>query len=166
MHQADVGEYTPERIEEHVEVRMRRQTLLTRDPPLQLSVVIDEAVLHREVGGPAVMGTQLDHLVEMAMRPNVMLQVIPYKAGAHPAMDSTFNILDFGEAASSLVYVEGLMGFLYIEKPEDINRFREIFEYLHNLALSPQDSVELVTKTRARAQYNSAALLASGDSGK
>jgi transcriptional regulator with XRE-family HTH domain len=164
MHQADVGEYTPERIEEHVEVRMRRQALLTRDPPLQLSVVIDEAVLHREVGGPGVMGAQLEHLVEVAKLPNVMLQVIPYKAGAHPAMDSTFDILDFGEAASSLVYVEGLMGFLYIERPEDINRFRGIFEYLQSLALNPQDSIELMTKIRA--QYNSATLLASGDSGK
>jgi hypothetical protein len=93
-----------------------------------------------------------------------MLQVIPYKAGAHPAMDSTFDILDFGEAASSLVYVEGLMGFLYIERPEDISRFRKIFEYLQNLALNPRDSIELMTKIRA--QYNSATLLASGDSGK
>jgi transcriptional regulator with XRE-family HTH domain len=156
MHEADLAEeYTPERIEEHVEVRMRRQNLLTReDPPLQLSVVLDEAVLHRAVGGPAVMGAQLDRLIEAAKLPNVTIQVIPYATGAHPAMDSMFDILDFGNTAPNVVYVEGLMGFIYVERPEDINRYRKVFEHLRTVALTPQESAELMAK--ARAQYKGA----------
>jgi hypothetical protein len=162
MHEADWAEYTPERIEEHVEVRMRRQNLLAReDPPLRLSVVLDEAVLHRAVGGPTVMGAQLDRLIEAAKLPNVTIQVIPYITGAHPAMDGMFGILDFGNTAPSVVYVEGLMGFIYIEKPEDINRYRKVFEHLRNLALAPQESTELMAKVRA--QYKGATLDAPRD---
>jgi hypothetical protein len=156
MHEADVGEYTPERIETHVEVRMRRQNLLTRaDSPLQFSVVLDEAVLHRAVGGPAVMGAQLDRLIEAAKLPNVTIQVISYNTGAHPAMGSAFDVMDFGNTAPSVVYVEGLMGFIYIERPEDINRYRKVFEYLRTVALNSRDSVELMAK--ARAQHKGAA---------
>jgi hypothetical protein len=162
MHEADFAEYTPERIEEHVEVRMRRQTLLTReDSPLQLSTILDEAVLHRAVGGTAVMRAQLDRLIEAAKLPNVTIQVIPYITGAHPAMDSMFGILDFGNTAPSVVYVEGLMGFIYIEKPEDINRYRKVFEHLRSVALAPQESTELMAKVRA--QYKGATLDAPRD---
>jgi transcriptional regulator with XRE-family HTH domain len=145
IHKAGFAEYTPERIEEHVEVRMRRQTLLTReDLPLQLSVVLDEAVLHRAGGGPAVMGAQLDRLIEAAKLPNVTIHIIPYGTGAHPAMDNMFGILDFEDTAPSVVYVEGLMGFIYIERPEDVNRYRNVFEHLRTTALSPKESIELI----------------------
>jgi transcriptional regulator with XRE-family HTH domain len=162
MHEADLAEYTPERIEEHVEVRMRRQNLLTReDPSLELSVVLDEAVLHRAVGGPAVMGAQLDRLIEAAKLPNVTIQTISYGAGAHPAMDSMFDILDFGNTAPNVVYVEGLMGFIYVERPEDIDRYRRVFEHLRTVALTPEESVQLMAKVRA--QYKGATLAARRD---
>ena len=84
--------------------------MLTREPPPELGAVFDEAVLHRAVGGSAVMGGQLQHLIEVAKMPKVTLQVIPYSTGAHPAMDSMFTIVEFGGVAPSVVYVEGLMG--------------------------------------------------------
>jgi transcriptional regulator with XRE-family HTH domain len=149
MYQAGFEEYTQEKIEEHVEVRLRRQNLLTRDPPLQMSVVLDEAVLHRTVGGPAVMGAQLEHLVEVAQRPHVTIQIIPYTIGAHTAMDSNFNILEFGDVAPSMVYVEGLIGWIYIERAQDISRYRQVHEHLRTVALDLRESMELITKVRA-----------------
>jgi hypothetical protein len=118
---------------------------------MQLKAIIDEAVLHRAVGGPEVMGAQLDHLVEMAQMPNVTLEVISFAVGAHPAMDSNFTLLDF-EVVPSVVYVEGLMGWLYIERPQEIARYRQVFDYLHAAALSNEDTIELIREIRAR--YN------------
>jgi transcriptional regulator with XRE-family HTH domain len=138
-----------ERAEELVEVKRRRQTRLAGDPPLPLQVILDEAVLHRAVGGPAVMGAQLEHLVEATEIHNVTIQVIPYSAGAHAAMDSTFTILEFPGSVPTVVYVEGLVGWIYIERPQDVARYEHIFELLQNSALSPRDSMELIAKVSA-----------------
>jgi hypothetical protein len=107
---------------------------------------MDEAVLHRVVGGPAVMSAQLRHLVNMTELPNATIQVIPYDAGAHPALESTFYILDFGEAVPSVIYVEGLVGWIYFERTEDIDRYRRVFERLNGIALSPEESIKVMTK--------------------
>ena len=148
------AEFTPERIGEHIDVRLRRQQVLTRNPPLRLSAVFDEAVLHRVVGGPAVMGSQLRHLVELGRRRNVTLQVIPYSAGAHPAMDNMFTILEFEDVAPAVVYVESLMGGLYHEREAEIDRYRRVFEYSQNIALSPKETIGLISEISA--QYASA----------
>jgi transcriptional regulator with XRE-family HTH domain len=148
------AEFTPERADELIEVRLRRQQVLSRDPPLKLEAVFDEAVLHRLVGGRAVMAAQLQHLVEVAKRPNVTLQVIPYDAGAHPAMDSMFTLVEFDGVAPSVVYVEGLMGWLYIEREHEVTRYKQILEYLRNIALNPKETIKLVSEIGV--QYNSA----------
>jgi transcriptional regulator with XRE-family HTH domain len=158
MYEAGVPKFTPERIDEHIEVRLRRQRLLAQNPPLRLDVILDEAVLHRVVGGPAVMRAQLERLIEVSKRPNVTMQVIPYSAGAHPAMDSTFNILEFTGSVPSVVYVEGLVGWIYVERPQDIDRYQQVFEHLRTVALSPQGSIELLA--RIDAGYNNPAILA------
>jgi transcriptional regulator with XRE-family HTH domain len=150
IHEGGFQEYEPGRIDEHVAVRTRRQRLLNRDPPLHVAVVLDEAVLHREVGGPAVMSEQLQHFVDMAKLPTVTIQVIPFSAGAHPAMDSMFDILEFAGSAPSVVYVEGLMGWLYLERVADISRYVRIFELLCSVALAPKESIELIQEMQAR----------------
>jgi hypothetical protein len=133
-----------ERIDELVEVRLRRQELLKRDPPLIISAIIDEAALHRAVGGPATMAAQLAHLVELDALSSVTLRVISYAAGAHAAMDSMFRILEFGAQTPSVVYVEGLVGRIYLDQPKDIDRYEEIFESLSGIALTPKGSIELI----------------------
>jgi heme exporter protein D len=150
MHKTFVPELPPERIEEFVEVRLTRQRLLTRDPPLRLVAVLDEAVLQRAVGGPAVMAEQLDLLLKAAQEPNITIRVIPNAAGAHPAMDSNFNILEFSNDAPQVVYVEGLVGYLYLERPQDITRYREIFENLLKISSTPQESIELISEMWTR----------------
>jgi hypothetical protein len=93
-------------------------------------------------------------MVEATKLPNVTIQVIPFSAGAHPAMESSFDILDFSEQAPSLVYVEGLIGFMYLERPQDLQRYEQVFERLRDIALSPQESIELMKQMAA--QYNRA----------
>jgi transcriptional regulator with XRE-family HTH domain len=155
------AEFSSERANELVEVRIRRQQVLTRDPALQLLAVLDEAVLHREVGGPAVMAAQLRHLITTANLPNVTLQVIPYSAGAHPAMENMFNIIEFGDVAPRVVYVEGLMGWLFIEREHDVARYAEVFKYLCDLALDPQETIELIAEIEIGMRHNSASHSAS-----
>lgn len=156
LHEADMQNYSPERVEAAVEVRLKRQQILTRNPPLQLSVVLDEAVLHRVVGGPAVMGEQLDRLIAAGKLTNVTINVIPFTVGAHPAMDSLFEILDFGATAPPVVYVEGLMGYIYLDRAQDISRYAQVFDHLRSLALTPEESAGLIAKIRA--QYKSVTL--------
>jgi transcriptional regulator with XRE-family HTH domain len=159
MHKTAVPVLTAERIEEFVEVRLTRQRkLLERDPPLRLIAVIDEAMLHRAVGGPDVMTEQMDRLVESARQPNITIRVIPLEFGAHPAMDSNFNILEF-DAAPSVVYVEGLVGWIYVERPQDLARYKEVFESLLSVSLSPQESIELMSAVGARYKGRTAEVL-------
>lgn len=143
-----IPQVSPARADELVEVKLRRQGVLAKEPALRFAAVIDEAVLHRAVGSPAGMGAQLDRLIEVTKFHNVTIQVIPYGVGAHPAMDSTFTILDFTEPVPSVVYVEGLIGSIYVERPQDIARYERVFDYLCNTALSPKDSIELIAKVK------------------
>ena len=157
MHEAVVPRLAPERVDELVQVRMRRQRLLAREPPLFISAVMDEAALHRAVGGPAVMAAQLERLIEVTRTPSVTVQVVPFAAGAHPAMDSTFRILKFTSPLPDVVYVEGLSGRFLIERSDQIGTYYETFEYLCSAALSPQDSIELIA--RIGASYQEASIL-------
>ena len=145
-----VPEVSAERTEELVEVKRRRQGRLSGEPPLPLSVILDEAVLHRTVGGPVAMARQLERLIEATGIYQVTIQVIPYSAGAHAAMDSTFTIMEFADAVlPTVVYVEGLVGWIYIERPQDVARYTQVFDRLCDSALSPQDSIELIGKVSA-----------------
>jgi hypothetical protein len=116
------------------------------------------------VGGPKVMATQLDHLIELSGQPNVTMQVIPYTVGAHPAMNSTFNILEFAGPVPSVVYVEGLVGWIYVERPQEVCRYQQVFERLRTVSLSPQESIELIAKIGA-GYKDQAVLTRPGESG-
>lgn len=154
MYESGVPQFTPERIDEQIKVRLTRQQSLTRDPTLQFWTLLDEPVLHRLVGGYRIMRDQLQRMVEAAQLPNVTIQIIPFSAGAHPAMESSFDILEFGTIAPSLVYVEGLIGYMYLERPQDLQRYDLVFERLRDIALNPQESIELIAEMAAR--YNRA----------
>jgi transcriptional regulator with XRE-family HTH domain len=158
MHEANVPKIPPERIEQLIEVRLTRQQRLVEEPPLRVEAVLDEALLHRMVGGAVVMAAQLERLIELSGQPNVTMQVIPYSVGAHPAMNSTFNILDFVGPAPTVVYVEGLVGWIYVERPHDVERYRQVFNHLRAVSLSPQESIELIA--RISAGYKSPAVFA------
>jgi transcriptional regulator with XRE-family HTH domain len=134
-------------VERLVELRLARQALLERDSPPRLYVVVNEAVLCRRVGGTKVMREQLRHLMEMARRPNVTVQVLPYTAGAHPAMTGSFIMLHFpSDGGEPTIFVEVDSGALYPDRPSDFERRTWMFGRLRDLALSHTKSMALVTR--------------------
>lgn len=132
---------TDERIAQLAESRQERQKLVTGDPGLQLWTVLDEAVVTRVIGNREIMHRQLRFLIDRAALPNVDIQLIPFEAGAHAALNSTFEILHFEEAAPDIVYVEGLLGQHYLEGPKELTRYRRVFDQLRAIALGPRDSI-------------------------
>jgi transcriptional regulator with XRE-family HTH domain len=139
-------------INRDVTVRMIRQERLNSpDRPVELLAVIDEPVLHRPVGGTAVMRAQLAHLVEAAALGTVTLQVLPTGIGAHPGIDGAFTVLSFeGLGEPDMGYVEHPMGSTHIEKGEDVKRARLVFDHLRTVAYSPAESVALIEQVAAQ----------------
>ena len=149
-----VPKMDPHILLERVKARMRRQERLEEDDPPRYRVLLDEAVLHRAVGGPTVMADQLDKVLQAERHGKVTVQVVSFDSGAHAAQDSNFTLFEFAANTnqSPVVSVEGLTGMQYLEKSADIIRYREAIEYLGDSALSPRDSVVLVAeKQRAYA---------------
>jgi transcriptional regulator with XRE-family HTH domain len=141
-------EATPEQIDKRTDIRMVRQDLI-KDPdsPLRLWAVIDEAALHREVGSPATMREQLEHLIERSFQPHITVQVLPYSVGAHPGMSGTFSILEFQDALdANVVYLEGVTSDLYLEKETDVRLYSMMYEHLRAQALNPDHTRDLIDK--------------------
>jgi len=134
-------------IERRVELRKSRQSFLARGEYPALWVVLDEAALRREVGGPEVMRAQLLRLVEATSIPNVTLQVLPFAAGAHSGMDGQFTVFSFAEAADQdVVYIENTTSDLYRESTDAIRRYNLLFDHLRAKALDPAHSAEFFAK--------------------
>lgn len=126
-----------------VGLRVRRQGVLTRPvAPLRLTVVLDEAVLRRVVGGPQAMADQVAHLIAASRRPNVVLQVLPFDRGAHAGMAGGFSIMSFPWATDAgLGFLESAWSVgVYFEQPHEIEMQRRAFRKLCDLALPPEDS--------------------------
>jgi Domain of unknown function (DUF5753) len=141
---------SPDPLEQRVEARLRRHELLEKQSPPRYRALLDEAVLHREFGGPQVMAAQLDRILKSVSDERVTVQVIPFDAGAHASIDSNFVILEFDEESHQrpVIYVEGLFTNRYQERPAEIARYREAAEYLRDAALSPRDSTSLISQIR------------------
>jgi transcriptional regulator with XRE-family HTH domain len=135
----------PDAVGRGVSARLARQAVLVREPPPQLSVVIDEAVLRRQVGGLDVMRRQLLRLIEASERPNTTIQVLPFSVGAHPGVAGSFEILAFGGgSASPLVYCEDLTGGVIRDSPTDLRRYQVAFAALRDASLSPAETRSMV----------------------
>ncbi|MDH2389029.1 MULTISPECIES: helix-turn-helix domain-containing protein [Streptomyces] len=139
----------PSDIEKRVNVRMRRQERI-REPehPLRLWAVVDEAALRRVVGDRRMMREQLEHLVEMSQQPHVTVQVLPFDMGAHPGINGQYAILEFPDASdSSVVYIEGVTSDLYLEKPNDVQKYTVMYEHLRAQALNVDQSRQFIADT-------------------
>ena len=135
----------PAILQYRTEARLRRQDLLAQEQPPRYHALVDEAVLHRRVGGASVMAEQLDKMLKLTRDGKATLRVIPFAAGAHGSSDSNFEFLEFEDAAlPTVVFVEGLYTNSYEERPEAVGRYREAIGYLGEQALSPQDSLDLI----------------------
>jgi transcriptional regulator with XRE-family HTH domain len=148
IHLAGIPRLDDTAIGERIEERHTRQQLLTRANSPQVEVVLDEAVLHRPLGGATVMREQLDRILVAAKYPNVTFRVVPFNVGAHPALESNFIVLEFAGLAPTIVYVEGLIGQLYMERQQEVDHYLQVVSQLRDMALSPKDSVAFVARIR------------------
>jgi transcriptional regulator with XRE-family HTH domain len=134
-----------EEIDRRVELRLRRQDLLDQERPPRMRVLLDDAVLGRPVGGPAVMAAQRRRLLADADRPAVTIQVLEVGAGAHAGMDGPFTIFGFpAPAERDVVALDSAADALYLEGAEDVARYRRVFELLLPAARSPKDSAAII----------------------
>ncbi len=132
-------------VEDRVRLRLARQELLRQEDPVDFWCILDEAVLQRPVAGSEVMRQQLEHLISAAEWPNVTLQILPLEAGAHPGMEGSFVLLRFPhEADADTVYVTMATGGVFQEKPDELQRYSVIFDYLVAAALTPAASTALI----------------------
>jgi transcriptional regulator with XRE-family HTH domain len=132
-------------IERWVTLRLRRQELFGRPDPPNVWSVMDEAVLRRPVGAPAVMRAQFRHLVEVAELLNVTLQVIPFHRGAHAGESGSFTVLRFEERdLPDVVYLEQLTNAVYLEQRSDVERYLEVVDEISSQALTPEETTRLI----------------------
>jgi transcriptional regulator with XRE-family HTH domain len=136
---------TEDQLDDVVEARLARQAILDRANPPTLWAVIDEAVLHREVGGPRGMYDQLMHLADMSDRPNITLQVIPYSSGLHVGLNGSFVIADFDDAPP-VAFLDTVTDGQTIEEPSTVAKVTFLFDTLRSEALSRKASKDLVIK--------------------
>ena len=138
-----LGYSNPKEINRRVHLRMARQAVLTRPDPPSLSVVLDEALLRRPIGGPAAMRAQLRHLIELSQRPNVTVQVIPFQAGGHAAAGGPFSLLRFADSdMPDVVFLEQLNSAQYLDKPDVVDGYLAVMEQLSSGAMTPAATVK------------------------
>jgi transcriptional regulator with XRE-family HTH domain len=143
--EAVAPDFVAEDVDKLVSARVARQQLLTSDEPPRFRTVLDESVLHRVVGGPAVMLAQFEHLLEASELPAVSLQVLPYEAGALPAGLSKFILLEFAQPGlPDVVFIEGLSGNLYLDDPKEVGTYTAAFSTLTEVALSEDQTRDMI----------------------
>jgi transcriptional regulator with XRE-family HTH domain len=138
-------------IERRVEVRLRRQDVIFKsEEPLRLNVVLDEAALRREAGGPAMMAGQVQRLIEASAHPRVRIQVLTFAQGSHVGMAGSFGIFSFpGDPGGDIGFVDTMAGSLFIERRAEVAAARDAFDELSAQALSREDTLALLTEVCA-----------------
>ncbi|WP_414168164.1 helix-turn-helix domain-containing protein [Streptoverticillium reticulum] len=136
---------TPEEIEEKVAARLARKSVLTKEDPPLLWSVLDEAVVRRPIGGPAVMREQLVYVLEASTAPNVEVQVLPFAAGAHSVLGGSLTLFSF-DNAPTLAYLEGDSTGQLVRDRKTVARYSHRYDLVHAAALSPAASARLIEK--------------------
>ncbi|TCB96640.1 XRE family transcriptional regulator [Micromonospora zingiberis] len=140
------GLFASDEIEQQVTNRLDRQAALIRDRPPLLSVVIDEHVLRRRIGGPEVMREQLLQLVKLGKTlPRVRIQVVPLTAGSYAGLSGPF-VLATSAAGDDVIYLEGQRHGQVIDRPEYVQQMVEVWESIRGEALSQQQSLDLIAE--------------------
>jgi transcriptional regulator with XRE-family HTH domain len=142
---------TPEKADRLLELRMQRQKLLEQPDPPPQSFVIDESVLRRRVESDEVMAAQLDRLIELAARPAITIQVLPFSAGPAYGMQTPFVIHKLADEDDlDVLYLEGPRGDTIVADDEaEIRRYEHAFEELQQMALSAADTVTFIKELRS-----------------
>ncbi|MFF2377205.1 helix-turn-helix domain-containing protein [Streptomyces xiamenensis] len=134
-------------MEKAVEVRMTRQKVLTDEAAPQFICLLDEATLHRQVGGPETQAAQLRHLLTVSNPPALTIRVLPYHGGVHAGVDGGFKLFSYPSPTSmEFAFVEYLGGHIFVEGDTAVSAFRHTAERLQDQALSSDDSMKLITR--------------------
>jgi transcriptional regulator with XRE-family HTH domain len=134
-------------VERRVELRLRRQQILTSPNPTRLWAVIDEAALWRPIGGSDVARAQLRALLDFARLQHITVQVMPFRVGGHAGEAGAFTILRFPEPElHDIAYLEQLTGAMYLEKDDDMDHYGAAMERLCVQSASPEESMDLISK--------------------
>jgi Predicted transcriptional regulators len=140
-------------INRKIDFRVARQARITDSGSLRLWCILNEAVIRRPVGDGDTMRAQLRHLIEMSQRPNITLQVLPFEAGPHPAMDGSFVIVGFPESADpDVVYLENQVSSLYLEDSAAVDRYNAVYNHLRAKALNPDQTRRLLAQAAEEIQ--------------
>jgi transcriptional regulator with XRE-family HTH domain len=138
-------------MEKFLRLRMERQERLRGDDPLVLRVILVEAALYTEVGGPAVLRAQLEHLITLhETANNIELRVLPFAAGGHPAVGCNYTVLGFpgaeGKAEPEVVYTENVVNFVLQDDKDEVDRFQHVYDRVWRMTLEPFASAELIRR--------------------
>jgi transcriptional regulator with XRE-family HTH domain len=148
--QAPPAAASPEEVSRRIAVRLARQERLTADDPPEYWAVLNEAVIRRAPGDAQAMRAQLEHIAAVAELPHVSVQVLPFSAGVHAAMEGAFSTLSFPDATDpDIVYMENQAGSLYLEEQAEIDRYTRMFSHLIAKALDPEESRRLIARMAA-----------------
>ena len=142
------GEKSPsERVAALIELRTRRRDLLTSDNAPNFHFALDESVIRRLVGSPAITSRQLMHLVNVSEQSNVTIQVVPFTAGLHPGMKGPFEIVQFADAPDeNILFLETPGGDIISDDQKETQNNIEAFNRIAEISLGPSDSVERLRK--------------------
>lgn len=140
---ADKPEYTKDEFDRDTAVRIARQAILGSEHLQNLWVILDEAVLRRPVGGKQIMREQLEKLLVMAGHSKVVIQVLPFSAGAHAGMTGPFSVLDVA-GEESLAWSEARGSGRLIYEPDEAAKAQLAFNRLRANASSETDSFRLI----------------------
>jgi transcriptional regulator with XRE-family HTH domain len=132
-----------ERVAALVELRTRRRDLLTSENAPKFLFALDESVIHRLVGSPAITSQQFMHLTSVADLSNVTIQIVPFTAGMHPGMKGPFEVVEFEDAPDEkIVFLEGPRGDFISDDPEETDSYLEAFRRITEKSLGPSESLD------------------------
>ncbi|MFE0028176.1 helix-turn-helix domain-containing protein [Amycolatopsis sp. NPDC059021] len=138
----------PGDIQPRVDLRLKRQKVLDARKPPGLTAFMDEAVLHRRIGGAQVMGDQFRHLLAMAERPTIELRIMPFDIGGHASVEGMYVLLEFGDGRP-VVHLEQLSSGLFLDQPADVKPYLQATASLNAAALDPMQSVHMIERLLA-----------------
>jgi hypothetical protein len=129
-----------------VELRLRRQEIMEGEDPPLLFFILDESTVRRQIGGPQVMRNQLRRLIDLANRPHITIEVVPFTVGVNPGLRGSFTILEFPSPEDDdVLHLENPSSIRVTrERPDAVVSYREDFEELRRMSLHPEGTAVLL----------------------
>jgi transcriptional regulator with XRE-family HTH domain len=145
------GDFSSKTIQTRLEIRMSRQKLLEQRDPPRLHFILDEAVIQRVIGDERIRAEQIKKLIDMAGKPTVTIEIVPFTAGLHRGLGENFVLLEFRDTAGDdVLYFENARDSLFShDDTEEVVLYREMFEDLRKISLGVKRSLAYLTEVRA-----------------